>query len=93
MATHRHKRCFNLREIRDSRQAQVRSASVRLGTKTCGDGVYVEEGRILRFQESMPPTDVEMADCSDHRSVCPSLLARNGVLDDLGMGERFVAGG
>ena len=54
------------------------------------DGVYVEEGGILRFHEAMPPTDDEM-DCLlatiDRR--IHRLLARRGVLEDLG--ERSAA--
>jgi hypothetical protein len=52
------------------------------------DGVYVEDGGILRFHESTPPTDEEMdrllgtVDRRVHR-----LLARRGVLDDLGEGS------
>jgi hypothetical protein len=52
------------------------------------DGVYVEEDGILRFHEAMPPTDDEMdrlletIDRRVHR-----LLARRGVLDDLGDGS------
>ena len=49
------------------------------------DGVYVEESGIIRFRDVMPPTDEEMdrllatIDRRVHR-----LLARRGVLDDLG---------
>ncbi|OFV98265.1 MAG: hypothetical protein A3H28_08045 [Acidobacteria bacterium RIFCSPLOWO2_02_FULL_61_28] len=52
------------------------------------DGVYVEEGGILRFHEAMPPTDdqmdrlLETIDRRVHR-----LLAQRGVLDDLGDGS------
>ena len=52
------------------------------------DGVYVEDGGILRFHEAMPPTDDEMdrllgtIDRRVHR-----LLARRGVVDDLGEGN------
>ena len=52
------------------------------------DGVYIEDGGILRFHETMPPTDDEMdrllgtIDRRVHR-----LLARRGVLDDLGEGS------
>jgi hypothetical protein len=52
------------------------------------DGVYVEDGGILRFHEAMPPTDdeidrlLETIDRRVHR-----LLARRGVLDDPGEGN------
>lgn len=52
------------------------------------DGVYIEDGGILRFHEAMPPTDDEM-DCLlatiDRR--IHRLLARRGVLEDLGEGS------
>ncbi len=52
------------------------------------DGVYVEDGGILRFHEAMPPTDDEIdrllatIDRRVHR-----LLARRGVLDGLEEGS------
>ncbi len=52
------------------------------------DGVYVEDGGILQFHEAMPPTDDEMdrlLGTIDRR--IPRLLARRGVLDDLGDGS------
>src|SRR5881628_2469984 len=52
------------------------------------DGVYGEDGGILRFHGAMPPTDDELDRLLGTIDRCVRrLLARRGVLDDLGEGS------